>query len=229
MAYAASVQLEQRKVIAGPDEENPRFGVQQRVITASPTKLADCFVIEPATGQDLERLVRVATLDDVDDSEIPINPLSYFSVEGETFSTSSPGFTLRIFNFPGEWGAADGTEGDDPYKSFSILLVDPDNRLLIDGFFWTKLAAGSVQYSIVNNADATIDSGSDGTTEREDDEAVLFKASTFTPIFDSPTEALDHMTSVQFSVKALANAASLSPAQFLAYAPGNPVVNTYNE
>lgn len=220
---AVSIQLEQRKVFG------TRFAVQERIVLANPPRLANCFVITPTTDTDRERLMRVASLDDItDDVDVPINHLSYLAAAGHSFGTILPGDTLRVYDFPPEWGPADGTtDVDDAYKAFPIASVDGSSRLVINGVFWSKLTALGVRFTVVRTGDTALDSATVGDIQRLDPAPSIYKADSFLARYTLATDALDHMQSVQSYVNALAAAAGIGADAFLSAAPGNPVTNTY--
>ena len=217
---ATSITLEQLKVFA------TQFVTQERVTLSAPTKLANCFVMAPTLTGDYERLVRMATLTDIDDIAIPVNPLAYFtSASFPTFTGVLPNDYLRIYNFPTKWGPPTGTG----YQSFKIagFMVGPTTRIQIHGAFWTKLPAGTVSFDIVRGASTVIASGQDGKIERLDDTAPLWKCSRYLSSYAQASDALDHMTVTQTYVDALATEARMNGTDYLAYDPGNTVTNVF--
>jgi hypothetical protein len=214
----ATISLTQRKLFVASS-----FIAQEQVTTAAPTKLANCFVMEPSGGEDFERLNRIATLADIDDVGITVNPLSYLTEAGHFPIPIRIGDVLTILapSCPAKWGAGSTA-------SFNIVGVETGGpwRIQIEGAFWTMLPAGGVQFSIARNS-VPVYASIFGTTQRLDPSATLWKCDRYSSDYAKSSEALDHMLFTSTYVKALSTAASLDGDGYLNYAPGNPVITTF--
>lgn len=210
---ATRLQLTQTKLFTGS-----RFAVRHLAFNPSPEKLRNCFIVEPATGIDLERLVRVATLTDLDDGTIPANPMNNWWDGDVSLASAAPGDILRVMLPPGEWDSALPA-----YLDFAVSGVEND-AAVIEGAFWWMVRGK--EWELVRGG-STILSGTDGGAYRQDPDALVYKTDRWVGAFDLAAEALDHLTATQFYVKQLVDSAGMNPAEYMAAAPGNPVNSTF--
>lgn len=195
------------------------------VSAAVPPLLAPLFVVEqvPVPVTNRERLVRVATVADLNDVGIPQNELQYFEDLGVDFNVGvvpQAGDILRI-NTPTE----DLVYPAAPYLDFTVnsysaqlLMLTTQPRLQVEGLTWDLLRGGIVQRS-----------GTTGALRREQDIPGPFKCTAFTSMFETAAEGLNQLAAVRASVRSVVDAIKVSGPEYLAMSPGNPITTQYTE
>jgi hypothetical protein len=209
----ASLKLTQTKTVVGS-----RYGVQSLAFNATPEKLRNCFVVQPTGDATYERLVGVADAADLDDVGEPVNPLNRWYDASVSLVSAIPGDILRVLSPRAEWDPALPS-----YLEFGVTGVD-GTRAVVDDAFWCVVPAGAWE---LRRGASVILTGTTGSAQRQNTAALLYRADRWVGVYDEPADALDHLSSVSFGVKQLVSALSLSPAEFLAAAPGNPINSTF--
>lgn len=225
--------LQQRKVYTGSAPRTARFAVQSLVTpsTEGGAAAAAAFILGPASGVDMERLVRMLDLTVPADVALPVNPLSYFKDTLVDISSVAVPSVLRIGKItpsdpvaPGEWDSL-GTLPDT--YDFTLAAVDvPNQRVEIDGVFWWG-AQDLVWEVRTLDLSTVLLSGSNGFTQRENPVLLEWRADRFTAAYDESPAALSHITATQAYVRSLAKQANVDPSSYLQAPPGNPISNTY--
>ena len=220
----AVAELRQRKLYTDDQPDPPaQFAVQEQVLSATPEKLLNPFVLEVYSGSNPERLYKVATLTELnDDSTYPINPLEYFRDLSVSLAAAQAGDVLEIDAPPSEWNTGVYT---DPQQFTVAALVS--GRLQFAEPFWSTMSG--LTWTLKRGV-ATVASGTEGQTERE---TVLglgqrFKTDRFVAKYDLPNDALDHIRAVQINFKLLVDAVGIDPQSYLDYDPGNPIDTSYS-
>lgn len=225
--------LLQRKVFTGSAPRTARFAVQSVVTPSAPggDAVAAAFILGPALGVDMERLVRMLDLTVPADVAIPVNPLDYFKDAVVNISSVLTPSVLRIGKItpsdppaPGEWDEL-GTLPDT--LDFSLVNTDVLNqRAKIDGaFLW---GAQNLVWEVRTLDLATVlMSGSNGYTQRSNPALLEWRADRFTAAYEESPAALDHIAVTQAYIKSLVKQANVDPTSYLQMPPGNPISNVY--
>lgn len=223
--------LTQNKLYTGVSPRTERFGVQSRLVASVATdqQLEAAFILGPATGVDRERLLRVLNLSHAPDQVLladpgSVNELKYFKDPTlDLTATVQIGDVVRVSTPPGEWSAALPATMD-----FTVTALDltPNFRLVFaEPFLWS---AENLTFTVYqsNLVTVRVPTRTTGRTEREDTGAVEWRCDRFTAAFDTSTEALDHIASIQAYVASLSQQAILDVQEFLDVG-GNPIVTVY--
>lgn len=234
IAPSISLTLTQFKLYTGDAPRTARFGVNSKIVASVDTtqKLEAAFVLGPATGVDRERLLRIIDLEDPADVVLintpgSFNKLKFFrdlSLDLSTGYSISGGDVLRVTTPPGEW-SPDGNLL--PTADYEILGVDTLNQRLemVTPFLWS---AQNLTYTVLapNLVTVRVPTQSTGLTERENTILAEWRRDQFVTGFDTSTEALDHIASVQAYVASLGLQVKVDIQEYLD-AGGNPIINTY--
>lgn len=197
-----------------------RFGVASTVDAYYPELLRYPFVIEATSDTvDPERLVRVATLDD-------LNTLSYLALNAfeapELVGLTTQDIVTATLTFdtsPDKWNGATqfmvaGKLDDD--QSSAVLLITDCFPSVEAGLTWTLTQGATV-----------VASGTTGATRRTTVPAVdeLYLDNNFVSAYEFTGEALNHIVATQASVKSLVQYVAQDLVEFVSYP--NPIVSTY--
>lgn len=217
----ATLQLKQTKQYVGP----LRFAVRHEVSEANPGLLATPFVVNLSSNPyDKERLVRVATLEDLVLGDIPVRALNSFF--DAVPITAVAGDTVVIKNPPPEWGLSGAS------LSYKVVTTIPGRGgVVVDRPFWWSIAQPAPDEAALAwelwRVGGKVQEGTHGWTERDGGDGLCL-TDRFQAMFSEGETGLNHLMAVQSWVHSLLMSAGLDGSQFEQFAPGNPVVTRFS-